>query len=305
MAAQPFTAASAIAALVISILWGGNVVALKIGLDTFPPFWSAFWRMALGVVGVWAWARWRGISLNPAPGSWRGLCVLALIFVVQISTLNWGVHFTSSAYGVVLLNAHPIWTAILGHFFVAGDRLTGRRSLGMALGFLGVCIVFLGQPDARQATHPILGNLLISLDAFLLASRSVYTQHLARQMGNIPPVFWQIALSLPCFAVLAIVFEPPVVGPITPTAMAAVAYQGWVIATICFLVFTHLLTKHSASLVAMFGFTSPFFGLLGSAVLLDERIPAELIAGIVVVTVGLVLATREKRPRAAAAERPA
>ena len=40
---------TALAALAISALWGGNVVALKAGLGIFPPFWSAFWRMSCGL----------------------------------------------------------------------------------------------------------------------------------------------------------------------------------------------------------------------------------------------------------------
>ena len=46
-------------ALCVSILWGGNIVAIKLGLGTLPPFWSAFWRFLLGgaTVLVWAWIK--------------------------------------------------------------------------------------------------------------------------------------------------------------------------------------------------------------------------------------------------------
>ena len=42
--------AVALAALAISLFWGANIVALKIGLSAFPPSWGAFWRMGVGAV---------------------------------------------------------------------------------------------------------------------------------------------------------------------------------------------------------------------------------------------------------------
>jgi drug/metabolite transporter (DMT)-like permease len=56
--AQPIGMATVIVSIGLSAFWGGNVVALKIGLDTFPPFWSALWRMSSGLVvaGRSAWA---------------------------------------------------------------------------------------------------------------------------------------------------------------------------------------------------------------------------------------------------------
>ena len=59
---------TALAALAISALWGGNVVALKVGLGTFPPFWSAFWRMLTGLPVIAGWARVLGSPLKPASG---------------------------------------------------------------------------------------------------------------------------------------------------------------------------------------------------------------------------------------------
>jgi drug/metabolite transporter (DMT)-like permease len=43
---------SAMIALLVSALWGGNVIALKLGLATVPPLWSAFWRFLTGFLAV-------------------------------------------------------------------------------------------------------------------------------------------------------------------------------------------------------------------------------------------------------------
>ena len=49
---EPLSARSIALAVLVSILWGGNLISIRIGVDSVPPLWSAFWRMALGVVIV-------------------------------------------------------------------------------------------------------------------------------------------------------------------------------------------------------------------------------------------------------------
>ena len=120
MSLKPIGWSTALIALGATVLWGGNVVALKLGLDTFPPFWSGFWRMFVGALSVGAWAWVRGTSLVPGRGEWRPLLFVSTLFTVQIMMLNVGVDFTSPAYGIVLLNTNPVFANLLAHFFVPG-----------------------------------------------------------------------------------------------------------------------------------------------------------------------------------------
>ena len=73
MGLKPIGWRTALIALGACLLWGGNVVALKLGLGTFPPFWSGFWRMFVGALTVGVWARARGSSLAPGREEWRPL----------------------------------------------------------------------------------------------------------------------------------------------------------------------------------------------------------------------------------------
>ena len=190
---------SAVTALLISALWGGNVIALKIGLATLPPVWSAFWRFLTGFVAVVVWAKSAGIALKPEPGEVLPLGILGVLFTMQITGLNVAVNSTSPAYAVVLLNSHPIFTNLISHFWVTEDRLSRQRILGLAIAFCGICYLALGRPDAQLAPHPILGNVIIVVSAVLLAARMVYTQRLVQTMEPVRPVVWQMALSLPVF----------------------------------------------------------------------------------------------------------
>ena len=278
-------------ALLVSAMWGGNVVALKLGLTAFPPFWSAFWRMLLGLAALSAYAWYERVALKPVRGeAWR-LVVLGALFTVQISLLNFGTSLTSPAYAVVLLNSHPIFANLAGHFVEFEPRLNRSRILGLALAFAGVCVVATGQPPARLAPQPLLGNALLIGSAVLLGLRGVYTRGLVQSIEPTRALVWQVLLSLPAFLMLGAIFEPAMTGPLRWAPVAAIAYQGVIVAGFCFIGWTTLLRRHSAGTLSMFAFTVPFFGMALSALLFGERLGLRLLLGAAVVTAAILIVT--------------
>ncbi len=297
MKPQPLTSATAVLGLFVSMLWGGNVIALKFGLDTFPPMWSAFWRFLSGAVAVMIWAKLQGIDLWPAREDWRAVGLLGILFTSQIACLNVGVGWTSAAFAVVLLNSHPIFTNLQGHFTASEDNLNRQRLIGLALAFAGICWVASGRPSVAKAPYPIAGNVLMIVSANLLALRVIYTRKLVQSTDPARPVIWQMVFSLPFFLGAAWWFEPPTLQAVAWEPVAAILYQGVIIGGFCFLAWTTLLRRHSASTLSVFAFTVPFFGVLMSAWALDEAIPAQLILGALLVTVGIVVVTHDSRAR--------
>ncbi len=280
-------------ALAISALWGGNFVALKIALTTIPPIWMAFWRMLLGAAVVAAWAWSRGTSLSPAAGERGPLATLGFMFTVQIALLHIGVDFTSPAYSVILLNSHPIFANAISHFFVPGDRLNRRRATGLLIAFAGICLVFFGQPTARLAEHPVAGNLIMTISAALLAVRIVYTKQVVQHVEPVLAVVWPMLLSLPAFLLIAAFTEPLVKQPFNWEAAGALFYQGVVISGFCYVTWTRLLRRHSPGVLSTFGFTTPVFGVVLSALAFAEPITPRLLVGMVAVAAGILVVTRE------------
>ena len=297
MKPQPIGAASAATALFVSLLWGGNVAALKLGLETFPTFWSAFWRFLGAAVAVYLWAKFQRVRLLPDRTEWGPLAILAVLFATQISCLNISTGWTSAGYAVVLINTHPVFTNVLGQFVAGEDRLNWRRGIGLGVAFAGICWLALGRPEQRLAPAPIPGNLLAVLSGALLAARVLYTRRIVQVTHPLKPVLWQMLLALPAFAGTAwLMGEAPTLGPVTWEPVAAILYQGPIVGGVCFVVWTTLLKRHSASTLSIFGFTVPIFGVILSALMFDEAIGARLVGGAALVTVGIFIVTRATKP---------
>ena len=289
--------------MTVSILWGGNLVSIRAGLDSVPPLWSAFWRMLLGVIFVTAWMLRRRVALRPAPGELTPLLALGGIFTAQIALLNTAATMTSPAYGVVILNAYAIFANLSGHFAgkyipaVRETRLTPLRVAGLMLALGGITLLALGRPDRALAPRPLLGNGLMVASAFLLGLRQVYTRWLVQRVDPARSVVWQMLFSVPLFLAFAALTEPPVLAArgLTWQAVTAISYQGLVVAGICFIVWAELLRHHSAGTLSMFGFLVPVCGIALSSWIFGESLPAGLFLGTALVLAGVALVIRMER----------
>jgi drug/metabolite transporter (DMT)-like permease len=92
---------------------------------------------------------------------------------------------------------------------------------------------------------------------------------------------------------VAAVFEPPVYGRVTGQAVAAIAYQGVVVAGICFIAWAELLKRHSAGTLSMFAFLVPVTGIALSSVFFGEPLRLTLLGGGILVLAGVYVVTRE------------
>lgn len=271
------------------------MVSIRVGVDSVPPLWSAFWRMAVGVMVVTAWALSRGVPIWPAKGEGRPLFLLGVLFTAQIGLLNTASAMTSPAYGVVILNSYAVFANIVGHFWRGPsleDRLTGMRVFGLCVAIAGLTVLTMGQAPKALAPQPLLGNLLMVVSAFLLGYRQVYTRWLVQTMNPVRTVIWQMAWSVPLFFVIAAVSEPMVYGHVTWQAVAAISYQGFVVAGICFIVWAELLKKHSAGTLSMFSFLVPVAGIALSGWIFGEPLTAGLVVGGLLALVGVFIVTR-------------
>jgi drug/metabolite transporter (DMT)-like permease len=283
----------------MALLWGGNTVAVKIGLAGIPPLALAGIRFFLGgaTVLVWAVAAKHGLGLEREHRVPLGL--LAALFLVQIACLNFGVKYTLASRSALFLATYPFWTALLAHFFVPGERLQPHTAAGLALAFSGLILLF-GEGLLTHVGSPV-GDGFALASGFLLGVRMVYTKRLTAGVHPIKLLVWQSALSVPAFLLLSLLFEHPSAPVLTLTVSGAILYQGIVVAGLCFIIQTTLIHRYSPSVVTAFGFATPVFGVLFSALILGEPVTPALLASLVLVAIGITVVNRSPRGRPAPA----
>lgn len=277
--------------MLVSVLWGANPVVIKIGLADAPPIRLASLRFLVGgvVIVLWAWLTRQFQGFTIAPGEWRPLLVLGLLFTAQIGAMNVGTSLTSASHAAILLNLYAVHTVVLSHFMIPGDRLTVRRVAGVVVAYSGIVLLFGRQASTGSAT--LLGDVIMFASAFLLAERTVYLARAVQYLEPAKLLLSQAVIGTVCFVAVSALFEP---APTTwtPRLAASVAYQGVLIAGFNFVVNLWLLKHYRPGALATFFLTQPIFGVIAATLMTGDRLTVDLLLASVAVAVGMGLTAR-------------
>ncbi len=278
------------AVLLVACLWGGNAVAMKIALKYMPPLILAGLRFAFGAIIILIWGKFNNIDFKIKKDELLSLILLSLLFSAQICTFNFGTKYTTAGRSSVLINVNPFLIAVLAHFFMPDDRLTIRKIIGLILAFLGVFIVF---RDKIETTEPhLLGDVIMLISGFLFSVLTIYTKKLMQRIGIYKILIWEMLFGLVPFFGFSLIFERHADFSVSLELIIALLYQGGLVASVAFIVWTTLLSRHSASKISAFLFATPLFGIGLSAVILKEAVTTFLIIGAVLVAIGIYIVNK-------------
>ena len=289
--ARPVDLKGAALALLISLFWGGNPVAIKLGLRDAPPLRLAALRFILGgaAVALWAGATGRLAGLRIARGDGRPLAVVAFLFIVQVATLNVGTHLTSAAHSAILLNLYGVHTVVLAHFMIPGDRLTVRKVAGALVAYSGIVFLFGRQLSVGAPT--LVGDAIMVLSSLALGLRTVYMARIVQRLDPVMVLLSQIGVGVVAFVALSWLLEPAATRWTLGLGLT-IAYQGLVVAGFNFIVNLWLLQRYRPSALAGFFLSQPIFGVLAAALVVGDPLTLDLLAASVAVAVGIGLTSR-------------
>ncbi len=277
--------------LLLALLWGGNSVSIKIGLQGVPPFALATMRFLLGFAAITLWSLYRRVRLRMQPGELLPLIFVSVIFTLQISTLNLGTQITEASRSTLFISTYPFFTALFAHFWVPGDRLSIKKTVGISLAFGGVLMTFGG--NLKFDSHDYLrGDLIVLLSGCLLGLRTVVTKLIIQSIHPYRLLFWLMIFSIPCFVISSLFLERGASFHFSISGITAILYQGIVIAGFCFVTWTAILEKYSPSRLVVLFFMTPLFGVFLSYLLLGDEIGFALIIGACLVAYGIYLVSK-------------
>ena len=276
------------------LVWGGAMVAIKVGLSGAPPFSAAGIRFALASLTILLLTVVRGKGLALGGSSRRPVLLLGLLLVVQHGLFNLGINLTTASRAAVFLYIQPVFVAILAHLFILGDRLERTKMLGIGLSLLGLLVAFAERLHA-SGPHGLLGDSLVLLSSLCWAIGTIYQKDLLTFTEPSALVFYQMVVAFPLFFLLSLLFEPSLIITLNGKIVLAFFYQGVIAAGLTFAAFAALLKRHSASFLSSFIFLAPIFGVLLGHLLLQDPLTAYLGLGLGLVAVGIFIVNRPKR----------
>ncbi|MFH2218728.1 MAG: DMT family transporter [Pseudomonadota bacterium] len=268
-------------------LFGANAVAIKISLSGLGVFTTAGLRFAMASIAISLWARAAGKSFKIKKGQAHQLLIISMVFTVQLSLFYLGLSKTNASRGTLLVNLQPFFVLFLAHFFIAGDRITTRKFLGMILGFSGVAFVFLEKKGITPDFQ--VGDLIILFAAFLWAGNAVYTKRIIDAFNPFHLVLYPMIFSVAFFFLEGFLWDGTMIARVDAKILGALLYQGLVTASFGFVAWMTLLQKYGAVALHSFIFVMPVSGVLLGGLILEEPITYKILLALFFIVSGILV----------------
>lgn len=264
-------------ALVVVAIWGTNFVVIKLALEHFPPLLFASLRFGLAFIPA--------AFFLPRPAvSWRNLSLYAvLIGVCQFGILYLAMRSEISPGLASLVMQTQVFFTIGIAIWLTHERIRGFQWLALLLATGGIAVIALH----TDGTTTLTGLLMVLLAAMAWAGGNI-TSMRAGSVNMLAYVVWSSAISAPILLLLSLFFEGwdaihLSVRQASPAIWLAVAWQAWGNTLFGFAVWAWLLGRYPAATISPMALLVPVFGMLASAMLLGEALPAwKLTAGALV-----------------------
>jgi drug/metabolite transporter (DMT)-like permease len=284
------------------VLWGGSTIACRISVSDLDPIVAATARFGIASLillpmAIYYWLKGDRLS----KGDWF-LCFI--VGVVGTGAFNLffytGLKFTSASEAAVITAATPAATVILAAMFIK-ESLTRWSLGGSVLSLAGVALVVGGGLSLQGfSTERLIGDSFLIMTMLLWALYNVLTRV---SMSRMSPMVLTVYSSLFGFLFLL----PFGLWQIIPAGGAHIDISAWTAMAYSAIFSTVLgttlwnmgLRGAGASRISVFGNISPVTTLLLAALLLQERIGPEHLAGAALVLLGVWLTNRGPVPKVA------
>jgi len=276
---------------VVCLIWGLNAVAIKFGNTGIAPVFCAGLRSVVATGCLLIWMTWRRLELFP--GGLKDGIVIGFMFGAEFGLLYTAVLYTTASSAWILLYTSPFFHTLGAHFFLAGDRLSIRKSAGLVLSFVGILILLskhLGLPSIQQFAGDLLA---IGASAFWAMTTIYIKRRLVAVISPYHTLFYQTLFSIPILFLLSFLLQETPIQTINGLVLLSFAYQSIIVAFISYLVWFFLVHAYPVSRLSSFTFLTPVFATVAGIVLLKEPLTLKLILSLVFVSLGIYIVNRE------------
>ena len=285
--AAPSALSVGLALASVYLVWGSTYLAIRVGLEGYPPFLMGSLRFLAASAVFYAFLRWRGHAA-PTRAQWKNAAVMGLFMLVMGNGLvNFAEQTVSSGLAAIAVASMPLWAALFG--VMKRQHPSRGEWLGLAIGFVGV--VWLNAGSEMRAS---LGGMLALLSAPIAwAWGSVWSRG-----RDLPPPFMSTAAQMViggvAMGVLGLALGERIVEMPPLRATLAVGYLAAFGSIVAFSAYVWLLQNVRPALATSYAYVNPPIAVLLGAVLLGERFGVSAIGGMVVILAGVIIITRAK-----------
>lgn len=276
---------------ILATFWGGSFLAIHYVVESFPPTFGAFLRVATAFIAIAIMRIIGPKDETPKNIKWQafgaGLFNLGFPFIF----LFYGEKFISPALAAIYNSTYIIFVALLTPIFLHGTRLTRKNILGVFIGFFGMLIIF-GPNAIGQAHSQIIGQISLLGMAVCYSIGIIWVKRYGHQIRAVPNFFYQALAGLFVLAIHSAIFEAPWqinLSHIRPEAFISVLYLGICSTFISWLIFIRLIRERGALQASTVTYLVPMVSIILDWIILGKLVKPTDFLGIFIILTGVWL----------------
>jgi drug/metabolite transporter (DMT)-like permease len=294
----------------VYLVWGSTYLAIRIGVESFPPLILAGLRHFTVGLSLYPVLRKKS-GISPTFAHWRTAVIAgALLLFVGNGGVSWAELTVPSGIAALLVATVSLWLVIVDWLRPGGVRPVPRVVMGLVMGFAGLALlVGPAHLGGSERVDP-RGAAVLVIASLAWACGSLYSKH-----GGMPSSA-MLGVAMQSFAggvilLIAAMFA----GEFRGLHLGAISLRSWLAlgylivfgSGIGFSAYLYILQKSTAARVATYAFVNPVVALFLGWLIAGESITLRTViaAAVILTAVILVITAPHRKPAPVAAPVPA
>jgi drug/metabolite transporter (DMT)-like permease len=275
----------------LSLIWSSTWLAIKVGLESLPPFLSLGIRFFAAFLFLAVYIRLRKIKF---PSSVREHLFFLLFGIINFTGgyafVYWGEQYIPSGLTSVLFSIMPFYVLIISWRLFPEDKINWQKLLGVCLGFAGLIVIFSDQLDIKAIDQKVFYGMLAVLIAPLFSAiGSIMGKKATRRMNpfvlNTMPLFYASVF----FFILSWVVEQKANPIFDSRAILSLLYLALFGTSVAFVMYFWMMKNTSVIMMSMITYVTPPLALIWGWLFLDEQISSLLVLGLLFIFGGIYI----------------
>lgn len=292
-----------VAFALVYIIWGSTYLAIRIGIESFPPLLLAGTRHLVTGLILYPLLRWKA-GIKPTASHWRISFITGfLLLFVGNGGVCIAERTVPSGIAALLVATVSLWMVIVDWLRPGGMRPVPRVLFGLVLGFAGLALLVGPKNLGGSGRVDPMGVGILVVASLAWASGSVYSKHAGGLTGS--PLLGAAMQSLSGGVVLWI--AGLLSGEVRSLHLAAISLRSWLAlgylvamgSMVGFTAYIYILKKSTATRVATYAFVNPVVALFLGWLFVGESINLRTLAAAAVILTAVILVITAPHPKPA------
>ena len=273
----------------LSLLWGGSFLSVKIALNELPFIVIVLHRTGWAMLFLWALVIGLGLHIPKSASVWLGFAGMGLLNnILPFALMAWGQQYIESGLTSIFNASTAFFGIVIAALVFADEKLSPQKAIGVAFGICGISVsVGLGALTRFDITS--LAQLAVIAGALSYALASVWGRLFLQKLHPIVSSAGMLTTSTLClFPIVVYFYGLPSLNLRLETALS-LGYVSFFATALAYILYYRVLQQAGSGNLMITTLMIPPIAIILGAAVLGEKLGWHAIIGFLILVIGLLV----------------